>query len=62
MEKPITYVGLDMHKYAIAVALADAANQGKVPEHGKISNTPAALRPVIRRLGHTGSDCGQVTI
>jgi hypothetical protein len=57
-----TYVGLDMHRYAIAVVVAEAVNHGKVPEHGKISNTPAALRPLIRRLGHAGSNCDHVTI
>ena len=29
MEKPITYVGLDVHKETIAVALAEAASGAK---------------------------------
>jgi transposase len=51
MEKSITYVGLDVHKDTIAVALAEAGNRGEVREHGKISNTPAALRALVGRLG-----------
>ena len=43
MEKPITYVGLDVHKDTIAVALAETGKRGEVREHGKIANTPAAL-------------------
>ena len=41
MAKSITYVGLDVHKDTIAVALAEAGLRGEVREHGKIPNTPA---------------------
>ena len=36
MAKSITYVGLDVHKDTIAVALAAAGLRGEVREHGKI--------------------------
>jgi hypothetical protein len=44
MEQRIIYVGLDVHKDTIAVALAEAGKRGELREHGKIANTPAALR------------------
>ena len=44
MEQRIIYVGLDVHKDTIAVALAEAGKRGELREYGKIANTPAALR------------------
>ena len=50
MEKTITYVGLDVHKNTIAVALAEPGKRGEVRENGKIANTPAALRTLVAKL------------
>src|ERR1700729_1564580 len=50
MAKPITYAGLDVHKDTIAVALAEAGLRGEVREHGKIPNTPAALKALTVKL------------
>ena len=56
MDKPIIYVGLDVHKDTIAVALAEAGKRGEVRQHGQIANTPAALKGVAARLARSGSD------
>jgi hypothetical protein len=39
LNKAITYVGLDVHKDTIAVALAEAGAHKDVREYGKIANT-----------------------
>ena len=54
MAKSITYIGLDVHKDTIAVALAEASLRGEVREHGKIPNTPAALQALIVKLAPAG--------
>jgi len=38
----ITYVGLDVHKDGIVVALAVGCLRGEVRDYGRIANTPAA--------------------
>lgn len=55
MEKPITYIGLDVHKATIAVALAEAGKRGEVREYGTIDNTPAALKALASKLAKSGS-------
>jgi transposase len=55
MEKPITYIGLDVHKQTIAVALAEAGKRGEVREYGTIANTPTALKALASKLAKSGS-------
>jgi hypothetical protein len=45
MDQLITYVGLDVHKETIAVALAEAGARSEVREHGKIARS--RIRPVL---------------
>src|ERR1700722_19368593 len=54
MEQRIIYVGLDVHKDTIAVALAEGGKRGARREHGKIANTPAALRALGGKLARHG--------
>ena len=56
MAKSITYIGLDVHKDTIAVALAEAGLRGEVREHGKIPHTPAALKTLAIKLAPAGRE------
>ena len=56
MDKPITYVGLDVHKDTITVALAETGKRGEVREYGKIANTPTALKALAAKLSRVGNE------
>lgn len=49
MNDTITYVGLDVHKDTIAVALADSSERGDVRAFGQIVNSPAALSRLLTK-------------
>ena len=51
----ITYVGLDVHKEGIVVAVAEEGIRGEVREYGRIANTAAALDRLVRKLGRDGA-------
>ena len=61
MEKTITYVGLDVHKETIAVALAEGGNRGTAHDYGQIANTPTALKRLVSKLTRTGANCVSAT-
>src|SRR5271169_1774169 len=54
MADRITYVGLDVHKESIVVAVAEGGLRGEAREHGRIANTAAALDRLMRKLGGAG--------
>jgi transposase len=49
LDESITYVGLDVHKDTIAVAVAEAGVRGDVREYGKIANTATALNALAAK-------------
>jgi transposase len=48
------YIGLDVHRATIAVAIAE--EEGSPTSYGTIANDPAAVRKLMRQLG--GKDVG----
>ena len=54
MADRITYVGLDVHKEGIVVAVATGGLRGEVREYGRIANTPTALDRLLRKIGGGG--------
>src|ERR1700687_3405644 len=54
MADRITYIGLDVHKESIVVAVASGGLRGEVREYGRIANTATALDRLLRKLGDAG--------
>src|SRR3954471_12697857 len=50
----ITYVGLDVHKATVCVAIAESGRGGEVREVGIFENRPDVLRKMVARLGKQG--------
>jgi len=55
MEKKIRFIGLDVHKAFITVAIADDG-RGEAESYGEIPNTPAAVSKLAKKLVKDGCD------
>lgn len=54
MVECITYVGLDVHKADVVVAVAEGGVRGDVRDYGRIASTPVALDRLVRKLCREG--------
>ncbi len=54
MRQAITYVGLDVHKKSLSVAVADGGRRGEVRFYGTVANTTSALAKLAGKLSEKG--------
>ncbi len=50
----VRFVGLDVHKCKIVIAIAEEGRGGEMLSYGSIDNTPAALAKLLKKLGKDG--------
>lgn len=50
MKELNTFIGMDVHKNSIEIAIAEHGREGEVRRYGKIDNTLSALDKVVRKL------------
>ncbi len=56
MKKTVKYIGLDVHKNSISIAIADQGRDGEVRYYGKIDNNMDQLTKIFRKLISQGAD------
>ena len=52
------FIGLDIHKERISIAVAESGRSGAVEYFGEISNDPVAIGKLCDRLRASGQDAG----
>ena len=55
MDQPTRFIGMDVHKETIVVAVTAAGDSGKATPYGTFPNTAAALEKLVTRLRQAGS-------
>jgi transposase len=50
------FIGLDVHKKTVVIAVADVGRGGEIREYGTIANTGKALEGVVKKLSHGGRE------
>jgi transposase len=55
MKKTVKYVGMDVHKKTIDIAIAEEGRDGEVRHYGTINNNPTSIAKFLRKLVST--DC-----
>jgi hypothetical protein len=55
MEQPTRFIGMDVHKDTIVVAVTAAGDGGKATPYGTVPNSVPALEKLVKRLRQAGS-------
>ena len=55
MEHPTRFIGMDVHKDTIVVAVTATGDVAKATAYGTFPNTAAALEKLVKRLRQAGS-------
>ncbi|OIO70883.1 MAG: hypothetical protein AUJ56_05375 [Zetaproteobacteria bacterium CG1_02_49_23] len=55
MKRMMRFIGFDVHKEFISVAVADEG-RGEVESRGEIANTPSAVKKLAEKLSRDGHD------